>query len=186
MEENVAVRLKLFMDKIGMSNSEFADQCGIPRPTLSQLLSGRNKKVSDILVGQIHRRFPVLSIVWLLFGEGDMFLNSSRDDVPDAENDHLLSDTSTFSDNLFDFSSQDWKLSPVGQNRRENTEDNGLTYARDSASTRMNTREVEDLEKSALRHEIEKMKENPRKVVQITVYYDDSTFETFYPNNVSK
>ncbi|GFI58835.1 hypothetical protein IMSAG025_02299 [Muribaculaceae bacterium] len=29
--------------------------------------------------------------------------------------------------------------------------------------------------------EIEKMRKNPRKVVQITVYYDDSTFETFYP-----
>ena len=24
----------------------------------------------------------------------------------------------------------------------------------------------------------------PRKVIQITVYYDDSTFETFYPENV--
>lgn len=32
-----------------------------------------------------------------------------------------------------------------------------------------------------LMQQIEKMKKNPRKVSQITIYYDDSTFETFYP-----
>lgn len=29
--------------------------------------------------------------------------------------------------------------------------------------------------------EIENLQKNPRKVTQITVYYDDSTFETFFP-----
>ena len=32
-----------------------------------------------------------------------------------------------------------------------------------------------------LQKEIESMKKNPRKVTQITVYYDDTTFETFSP-----
>ena len=57
-EENVAIRLKLFMEKMGISNSQFADQCGIPRPSLSQLLNGRNKKLSDVIVRQIHERYP--------------------------------------------------------------------------------------------------------------------------------
>jgi predicted XRE-type DNA-binding protein len=44
---DIISRLKLFLEQNGISNSQFADTCGIPRPTLSQLLNGRNKKVSD-------------------------------------------------------------------------------------------------------------------------------------------
>ncbi len=29
--------------------------------------------------------------------------------------------------------------------------------------------------------QIENMKANPRKVIQITVYYDDASYETFLP-----
>ena len=59
-EESIATRLKVFMDSMELSHSQFADSCGIPRPTLSQLLSGRNKKISNLLVGQIHRAYPAL------------------------------------------------------------------------------------------------------------------------------
>ena len=42
--------------------------------------------------------------------------------------------------------------------------------------------EIEHIqENAALLKQIEKMRANPRKVTQITIYYDDSTFETFYP-----
>lgn len=72
-----AIRLKHFLDYTGMTNSQFADSCGIPRPTLSQLLSGRNKKLSDQVLLPIHRRFPELSLVWIMFGEGDMLMPGS-------------------------------------------------------------------------------------------------------------
>ena len=70
--DNVAIRLKGFIESRGLTHSQFADKCSIPRPTLSQLMSGRNKKVSDLVVGQIHKAFPELSVLWLLFGEGEM------------------------------------------------------------------------------------------------------------------
>lgn len=38
-----------------------------------------------------------------------------------------------------------------------------------------------DLKIMDLQRQIENMKQNPRKVIQITIYYDDSTFETFIP-----
>ena len=55
---------------MGISNSLFADTCDIPRPTLSQLLNGRNKKVSDEVIGKIHRAYPSLNVMWLMFGNG--------------------------------------------------------------------------------------------------------------------
>ena len=62
------------MEYSELSNSQFADRCGIPRPSLSQLLSGRNKKLSDVVVKQIHDAFPQMSVLWLMFGEGDMLM----------------------------------------------------------------------------------------------------------------
>ena len=65
-------RLKEYIKRIGVPVTQFADICGIARPTLSQLLNGRNKKVSDEIVAKIHAAFPSLSVYWLMFGEGNM------------------------------------------------------------------------------------------------------------------
>ena len=65
-------RLNFFIKSEGISPSVLADSCDIPRPTVSQLLNGRNKKISDDIIGRIHKVFPKLSILWLMFGEGEM------------------------------------------------------------------------------------------------------------------
>lgn len=65
-------RLKRYIDYKGLQNSQIADMAGIPRPTLSQLLTGRNKKVSNELIEKLHSAFPKLNVMWLLFGDGDM------------------------------------------------------------------------------------------------------------------
>ena len=70
---DIVTRLKMFLEQADISNSQFADTCKIPRPTLSQLLNGRNKKVSDEVIAKIHSAYPTLNIMWLLFGDGEMF-----------------------------------------------------------------------------------------------------------------
>lgn len=167
IEDNVAIRLKGFIDEMGLTNSQFADQCGIPRPSLSQLLTGRNKKISDVIVGQIHAAFPRLSVLWLLFGEGDMLTPVAPDAASDEESPNLFSEQPKNAGNL----SNHEKYQILG----------GLNEGVNVASSRMNSGHTTDLKNSELQREIEKMRKNPRKVVQITVYYDDSTFETFYP-----
>lgn len=72
MDQSVSTRLKHFIEAKGVSLSVFADECGIPRPTLSQFLTGRNKKISDVMISSIHAKYPELNILWLLFGEGEM------------------------------------------------------------------------------------------------------------------
>lgn len=167
MEDNIAIRLKGFMEEMGLTNSQFADQCGIPRPSLSQILTGRNKKISDVIVGQIHAAFPRLSVLWLLFGEGEMLIPLPGADSSDEEFPNLFSES-------------------VKKPTRESEFDKYSTLAslnegKNMGSSRMNSGIQADLKNSELQREIEKMRKNPRKVVQITVYYDDSTFETFYP-----
>lgn len=167
IEDNVANRLKVFIDEMGLTNSQFADQCGIPRPSLSQLLTGRNKKISDVIVGQIHAAFPRLSVLWLLFGEGDMLTPLPDESANDVLNGGLFVDEAVNASNDTD---QD-----LGANLR------ALNMAQNASPSRINTDKMTDLKNAELQREIDKLRKNPRKVVQITVYYDDSTFETFYP-----
>lgn len=70
-------RLKFFMENGNITISQFADTCRIPRPTMSQILNGRNKKVSDELISKIHTAYPELSVLWLMFGEGEMLTNAN-------------------------------------------------------------------------------------------------------------
>lgn len=70
-------RLKTFLDSRQISVTQFADECCIPRPTGSQLLAGRNKKVSDEIICKIHNAYPELNVAWLMFGEGDMVSNAN-------------------------------------------------------------------------------------------------------------
>lgn len=165
----------------GLSYSQFADSCGIPRPSLSQLLTGRNKKINDIMVGQIHNSFPELSIVWLLFGEGNMenqkasAASQSGDSITDAFPAPKQIDT-------FDTSGSkrivfNTNTRPSNENSKENglNRSMGLSQDAEYQISRLQNRIKE------LQSQIDHLRKNPRKAVQIMVYYDDSTFETFIP-----
>lgn len=69
---NIIQRLNIFMESTGLTVSQFADKLAVPRPSMSQLLNGRNKKVSNEIIEKLHAVFPALNVSWLLFGEGDM------------------------------------------------------------------------------------------------------------------
>lgn len=159
-DDNVAIRLKLFMDYMQITNSQFADSCGIPRPSLSQLLSGRNKKISDVLVKQIHERYPQLSVLWLLFGEGEMINPTPLDNV-------LSSEVSKFiDDDTDDF---------------ENIAENELTFAKSKPNLSKNQDITPVSRRTEMVNKIEILNENPRKVKSITIFYDDNSYEIFLP-----
>ena len=97
---DIISRLKKFLGDTGISNSQFADTCVIPRPTLSQLLNGRNKKVSDEVISKIHRAYPSLNIMWLLFGDGEM-LNGDVDNLDgnDSQVEEMTNGTAHLNNN---------------------------------------------------------------------------------------
>ena len=181
-ESNVADRLKTFIEKKGLTYSQFADTCGIPRPSLSQLLTGRNKKINDIMVGQIHNMFPELSIVWLLFGEGNMETspqalnngNSYPNGNPDDESDFSYDNNALQDGNKIIFSTG-------SQGKDEISQGNGPKNGREDQQ--LVDYKVERLQNKIkeLQGQLENLRKNPRKAVQIIVYYEDNSFETFYP-----
>ncbi len=171
MEENFATRLKLFMDSIRVPSTQFADMCEIPRPSFSQLLSGRNQKVSDVLIKKIHSAYPDLSVMWLMFGEGPMLSANNKNGGFSGTGE---GDSEENTDEIPEKLNNDTK-------RSVHANVSGLTKEKNISEDAL----YQQLENSKKIHElqlqIEKMQKNPRRVEQITVYYDDSTFETFIP-----
>lgn len=68
-ETPIIQRLKQFIGETGLSSTQFADKCGIPRPSFSQMLSGRNKSINNQVLSKLNEAFPELDIMWLLFGK---------------------------------------------------------------------------------------------------------------------
>ena len=183
-DTNVAERLKTFIENKGLTYSQFADTCGIPRPSLSQLLTGRNKKISDIMVGQIHNMFPELSIVWLLFGEGAMENSPGKFQTEDSSNGEQDYDEGIFAfDNGTKSGGNKIIFSSVQREGPQISQGNGLKNSQNEPQ--IVDFKVERLQNKIkeLQAQIENLKKNPRKAVQITVYYDDNTFETFFPRD---
>lgn len=79
---NIVDRLKLYMEHTGLPISQFADGALIPRPTLSQILSGRNKKISNEILEKLHAAYPSLNVAWLLFGDGNMLSGAAPTTAP--------------------------------------------------------------------------------------------------------
>lgn len=163
-DQNIATRLKFFIDSEGFSSSKFADVCGIPRPSLSQLLTGRNKKVSNTFLEQIHSTFPNLSMMWLVFGEGDMLEDLDPDNATEDEIPMVRSEEAPL------YITKNTYKSAGYQGQKDLLPDN--------ASDRIRHLERENVE---LQRQIDEIKNAKRKVTGITVYYDDNTFETFVP-----
>lgn len=169
MEDNfIASRLKTLISSLGLSDSQFADKCSISRPTLSLLLSGKNKKISDVMLTQIHEAFPDVSILWLLFGEGTKF---KSEEIRESQ-DENVDENPIFSNKSKE---NDEQLNLVNLKQLENVIQNVVNKSFEGSIIQ-------------LENVIQKGSENqtPRKVSKITVYYDDSTFESFIPEKTTE
>lgn len=196
-DQNIAVRLKFLIDDLGISNSQFADECNISRPTLSQLVTGRNKKVSDVIISQIHTAYPNLSILWLLFGEGDMWVadslsgnvnNENHTDDPEAmfpslnagNGENCFNDTGESElscENPLNFS----EIRTASDNSCKYSKENPLNLGKKPIQPTQDKDVTEMIKNAEFLSGLANFKEKSRKVIQITIYYDDSTFESFYP-----
>ncbi len=177
---DIVSRLKRFLEDTGISNSQFADTCEIPRPTLSQLLNGRNKKVSDEVIGKIHRAYPSLNVMWLMFGDGEMLLNGS--DAPHATADKMSASAEA----------QGSLIDELGQRAISFDEDASAAYHPASKQTQRVSQPASMSEaiQSIMRSNgggrpLPRGSASPdaRRVVNIVVFYSDGRFEQFGPIN---
>lgn len=175
---DIVSRLKLFLKQNGIANSQFADTCEIPRPTLSQLLNGRNKKVSDEIITKIHTAYPALNIMWLMFGDGDMFVPNANNPYP-ARNE--FGNASPAENSLFGNNSADVSNTPVSTSKQQiSFSDNDTPYNTSSQPNAM-AAAIQTMMQAGRSTADRRSAAEPRHVTSIMVFYSDNSFESFMP-----
>lgn len=191
-------RLKQYLNSRGISITQFADECDIPRPSASQLLAGRNKKVSDEIISKIHYTYPELSVSWLMFGEGDMVTNvniatsTAQNETTEAKNSGQSADEEAYTaqnNDLFSVEDSDAEKSEPTDSEEFSFAANTFAFAGDSATVPPSAGPAASQPRQDAQPSSRPITVTPGKgkcVTGIVVYYSDSTYESFIPDPEAK
>jgi len=99
-KKNILNRIKKIIEENNLSNSEFAEKIGIPKSSVTHLLSERNNPSLDIII-KISEAFENISTDYLIFGQenqvkatiqhsntlfNELYESFSEDSVKDSNN----------------------------------------------------------------------------------------------------
>lgn len=173
------------MDHVGLQISQFADLAQIPRPTLSQILSGRNKKISNELLSKLHAAFPALNISWLLFGDGDMDtvpLTGNASPAPKNANisvNQLIESHPAVGGNDNKASKPQPSAAMAADNEAPRLD---FSYNAESDRPKENKSTVVQAKKDSAQPQLSLTPDSTKKIQNIMVFYSDNSFEIFTPS----
>ena len=145
-----------------MTQQVFADYIGLAPATLSSIFNGRTRPTLNV-VEALKRKIPNINFDWLMLGVGPMYIDQSIDEAAAEPADDHQESRPRIENPMLDF---DQSPSPTPQSAPQR-----VAFVNSVRSTRPET-EREDL----------KIIDKPqRKVIEIRVFYDDQTWDTFVP-----
>jgi transcriptional regulator with XRE-family HTH domain len=86
-------RLQIIISYFGLTPSSLADSIGVPRSSVSHLLSGRNKPSLDFVL-KLVKKYPEVNLYWLLNGKGTFPATLSNPNSIETSNTTTIEDTS--------------------------------------------------------------------------------------------
>ncbi len=66
-------RVREIIKYYGLNATSFADKIGVTRASMSHIFSGRNQPSLEF-VSKVKKSFPDVSVDWMIFGMGNMFM----------------------------------------------------------------------------------------------------------------
>ncbi len=198
-------RIRQVMVWAQMTQQEFAAKINVSPASLSSIFSGRTRPTNMYIVS-IHNAFPQINVNWLLFGEGDM-LNvpsaQNASEAPAANETDIETDLFTAVDAFNTTFGTKSGSRVVGLAREEDLPlvAQAKTGAAGNATTPYSTRtthhrqaKVGSLQATSLSQdsnlsnaysdaqETNNNFDKPqRKVTEIRIFYDNGTYESFFP-----
>jgi transcriptional regulator with XRE-family HTH domain len=150
-------RLKQFIAAENITQAQLADNLNVVRASVSHILAGRNKPGYDFICG-LMSHYPNLNIEWLMFGKGKMYKTQEQQTIfeTNEENDNKdeINVFSDFSQQEFIVPEQAPAAQPINQQQPSVTLNDIKTL-------------VSTIQKPV----------NQRKLVKITAFFDDGTFQ---------
>ncbi len=145
-------RILQIMQSLQMNQRDFAKEIGISASSLSSIINGHTSPTNNI-VQAIHRRFPDISITWLMFGEGEMKVGTTAD--------------------VASTQSEDEGVRPSGVTEPSVTASDAGYSIQSTSEGGMTPGQV------IIRETVKYIDKPQRKITEIRVFYDDGTFDTF-------
>ena len=142
-----------------MTQQVFADYIGLAPATLSSIFNGRTRPTLNV-VEALKKKIPNISTDWLMFGSGEMYQNTPENSMPTpSASENGIFDQSP----MLDF---DQNPSVPPQNMGQMTQ---------------NMINIKNSRPELVREDIKILDKPQRKVMEIRVFYDDQTWDTFVP-----
>ena len=156
-------RIRQIMESLKMTQSEFASYVGLAPATLSSIFNGRTRPTLNV-VEVLKKKIPNINIDWLLLGTGDMYFSSPTPSEGVASQENQGSQERYQVQNpLLDF---DQNPSVPPQNMGQMTQNPAI---------------INKSRPEIVREDIKILDKPQRKVMEIRVFYDDQTWDTFVP-----
>lgn len=186
-------RLIKYIEYTGLTSTQFADKAGIPRPSLSQILHGRNKSLNNQLLEKLNLAFPSLNVLWLLFNQGEMLTRSNIEfsepqnvqnqsllDLEDVENYGFTSNYASKIEENFPEENRINQQNPpqTAAPKPQNTFQSTINFEPSSIDLSKPNQKQMQPDNSSENHQIA----NDKKISSIIVLYSDGSFETFKPS----
>jgi transcriptional regulator with XRE-family HTH domain len=153
-------RIRMIMEDQHMTQQVFADFLQQSPATLSSIFNGRTRPTLQV-IDAIKTKIPDISIEWLLYGTGDMYISH-----PQGSEGSILGGQMVGQEQTLNFDSSPSNIVGSSQNVGSSV---GFQQG------------VQTTRPEVIREEIKIVDKTPRKVTEIRVYYDDQTYETFVP-----
>jgi len=147
-------RIKKMMDKRGLTPSQFADEIGLKRSSLSHILSGRNNPSLDVVM-KIKTRFDEISLDWLLFGEGTEIPSTDTFITKPPKADPTPPKKADPGQQLLNFETTKSAIKTVSDAEKSNERDEKQT------------------------HPLPEALKNPSDATRLILLYGDGTFDTY-------
>lgn len=152
-------RIVQIMKSENMTQQDFAAALDISPSTLSSIFNDRTQP-SLAIVNKIHDRFPNVNLMWLLYGQGEMYMTADTNGQP------FVSPLSRASDDLSGALNKDRSVS-------DNTSSLDLfEVSQKNPVPSVPERVIE---------RVKYIDKPSRRITEINVYFDDGTYEVFVP-----
>ena len=148
-------RIRQIMEDQHLSQQSFANLIGISTASLSSIFNNRTNPTLNI-VDAIKKKFPTVSLEWLLYGTLPMYVTPSSGTTEGPTGDTTSPDP----------------VSPM---------DSEPTLDFSAHPDQLPTHNVNRTPRNIAQAEIKYVDKQPRKITEIRIFYDDQTWETFVP-----
>lgn len=171
-----------------LNSSAFADKVGVPRSTISHILSGRNNPSLEF-VQKVLDTFPEIRTSWLVRGEGHM-LKATNTLFPDEEYDELTTDTvlpetrlndeHVAKETLNEEDSEESKPIPEKEIRRPEPIKPEITQTGEGKKS-IQKEEILAERPERAHKPAENIDSDPKKTVRVLMFYSDGSFSEHFP-----